>query len=246
MTTANNPIQDIWPPPYTIRFSKKAKYISFKITPQQGLEVIVPSFRKRFNILALLEERKIWIKKNLVLMQQTTSKKSTKQQLPKILSINAAQEIWHIAYIEADNKNIKIIEQKNYLTLYGKIEPVAVQAILIKWLKKYARHFFHLKLAHLSKKTSLTYQQLTIRNQQTLWGSCNTKQNISLNFKLLFLPMALANYVLLHELCHTKYLNHSNRFWHLLTQYDSNYTYHDRELKHGDQYVPQWVLNWSS
>jgi predicted metal-dependent hydrolase len=241
MPTTNSHSKDTWPPSYTIRLSKKAKYITLKITQETGLEVIIPSFRKRFNIPELLEERKKWIKKNLAIIQQAI-KQPAKQQLPKILPINAAQEIWHIIYVEEQNNNIKLIEKKPYLVLKGKITRNAIKTILIKWLKQYAKKFFTAKLRILSNKTTLTYQHLNIRGQQTLWGSCNTRHNISLNFKLLFLPAALANYVLLHELCHTKYLNHSDNYWRLLEQYDNNYMHHDQELKIGDQYVPRWIL----
>ena len=233
-----------WPPPYKIRLSLKAKHIHLKITVATGLEVVIPSFRKRCNISALLEERKDWIEKNLGLMQQVVPKKSTALQLPKILPLNALHEIWHVSYIEAVNKTTKLLEKADHhLTFYGQINPNIIQKLLIVWLKQHAKKSFAAKLASLSEKTSLAYKQLSIRGQKTLWGSCNTKQNISLNFKLLFLPASIFNYVLLHELCHLKHLNHSYKFWHLLAQYDSNYLYHDKELKKGDQYVPQWILN---
>lgn len=243
MSTINSKFQDIWPPPYTIRFSKKAKYITLKVTAEIGLEIIVPSFRKRFNISKLLEEKDSWIKKNLADIQQAIQQ-STKQQLPKILPLNAIQEIWHITYIDADNNNLKLTEKDHQLILQGKINPISTQEILIKWLKQYAKKKLSIKLTSISNKTNLNFQRLNIRGQQTLWGSCSSKHHISLNFKLLFLPVALANYVLLHELCHTKYLNHSNNYWCLLKQYDNNYQHHEQALKNGDLYIPRWILNW--
>ncbi len=236
-----------WPPPYKIRMSHKAKYIHLRITPTTGLEIVVPSCRKRFNIPMLLEERRAWIEKNLKLMQQSAQNKSTAHQLPKILPLNAIHEIWQISYIETNSKNTKFLEKANYhLTIYGELKASIIQALLINWLKKRAKKVFSTKLAAFSNKIIMPYQNLTIRGQKTLWGSCNAKRNISLNFKLLFLPASVFNYVLLHELCHTKYLNHSNKFWDLLAQYDNNYLSHDKELKNGDQYVPQWILNYSN
>jgi len=234
---------NIWPPPYTIRLSNKAKYIHLRITPVAGLEIVIPHFRKRFNVLALLEERRSWIEKHLVPIQQTVPVKSTINQLPKILPLNAIHEIWQISYLETNNKNIKLLEKPGYhLTCHGQLNAKIIQILLINWLKKHAAKKFAIKLESLSNKTSISYKNLTVRGQKTLWGSCNTKQNISLNFKLLFLPSSVFNHVLLHELCHIKHLNHSNKFWHLLAQYDNNSLEHNKELKHGDQYVPQWVL----
>ena len=51
----------------------------------------------------------------------------------------------------------------------------------------------------------------------------------------------MVKYVLLHELCHTKYLNHSKNFWKLLAKYDDYYLEHDKELKNAEHYLPQWL-----
>ena len=72
------------------------------------------------------------------------------------------------------------------------------------------------RLQELSRLTGLDYNRVFIKNQKTLWGSCSSKKNINLNIKLLSLPQHLQDYVIIHELVHTKELNHSPRFWNLL------------------------------
>lgn len=78
-------------------------------------------------------------------------------------------------------------------------------------------HFAKEKLAkrteELAKEHGFTYNRLTIRNQKTLWGSCSGKNNLSLNMKLARLTDDLADYVILHELLHTRIKNHSKQFW---------------------------------
>ena len=69
------------------------------------------------------------------------------------------------------------------------------------------------RLRHLAKKYGFTYNRVFIRNQKTRWGSCSHKNNISLNMKLVKLPDELMDYVILHELAHTRFKNHSNDFW---------------------------------
>lgn len=235
-----------WPPPYQIRFSRKAKYIQFKITSAAGLEIVIPYLKTRVNIPALLAEKRSWLEQHLAHSQQAVPAKATTEQLPKILPLNAIAEIWQISYVETKTKSIKLLEQPGYhLTCYGRLNASVIQTRLINWLKKYAAQKFAGKLASLSHKTAITYKKLAVRGQKTLWGSCSAQHNISLNFKLLFLPASSFNYVLLHELCHIKHLNHANKFWQLLTEYDSNALAHDQALKHGDQYVPQWVLNFA-
>jgi len=69
------------------------------------------------------------------------------------------------------------------------------------------------RLNQLAGKYGFTYNRLFIRNQRTRWGTCSSRNNISLNINLLRLPQELQDYVMLHELAHTKHKNHSRDFW---------------------------------
>ncbi len=75
------------------------------------------------------------------------------------------------------------------------------------------------RLEHFSEKHNLPYIRAAFRRQKTRWGSCSGKNNINLNVKIAFLPEELQNYVLLHELVHTKVKNHSKSFWTELDKY---------------------------
>ena len=72
------------------------------------------------------------------------------------------------------------------------------------------------RLQELSQEHNFSYNRLTIRNQKTRWGSCSTKNNISLNIKLALLPDELRDLVLVHELIHTEIKNHGPKFWQKL------------------------------
>ena len=74
----------------------------------------------------------------------------------------------------------------------------------------------------LANRYRFTYNKVTIRNQKTRWGSCSHKNNISLNMKLVMLPEELMDYVILHELVHTRIHNHSGKFWTELDNYVGN------------------------
>ena len=75
------------------------------------------------------------------------------------------------------------------------------------------------RLKQLAAKHGFTYNRIFLRNQQTRWGSCSHKNNISLNVKLVVLPDELIDYVVLHELVHTRIHNHNKRFWSELDKY---------------------------
>ncbi len=78
------------------------------------------------------------------------------------------------------------------------------------------------RLEYLAEKYGFTYNRVFIRNQKTRWGSCSHKNNISLNIRILSLPEELGDYVILHELTHTRVKNHSNVFWAELDKYVMN------------------------
>lgn len=85
-------------------------------------------------------------------------------------------------------------------------------------LRRSAKCILPPRLAELSRINGLPYTDVKINSSQGRWGSCSAKKNINLSFYLLLLPVRLIDYVLLHELCHTKEMNHGERFWTLLNQ----------------------------
>ena len=75
------------------------------------------------------------------------------------------------------------------------------------------------RLDALCKQNGLTYNRVFVKNQKTRWGSCSAKNNINLNVNLVRLSEELIDYVILHELVHTKIKNHSKLFWEELSRY---------------------------
>ncbi|HNV12634.1 MAG TPA: DUF45 domain-containing protein [bacterium] len=83
--------------------------------------------------------------------------------------------------------------------------------------KKNAYIFIENKIKELNKVYNFKYSKISIRNQKTRWGSCSRCGNLNFSYKLIFLPEKLANYVIVHELCHLKEFNHSLAFWNLVS-----------------------------
>ena len=102
---------------------------------------------------------------------------------------------------------------------------------LPKISKEEARERLGKRLSYLAKKHKFQYNRVSIRNQKTRWGSCSSKNNISLNMKLLHLPDQLIDYILLHELVHTRVKNHSQDFWNELETVVPNARTVDRQLR---------------
>ena len=75
------------------------------------------------------------------------------------------------------------------------------------------------------------FNKINIRNQRTRWGSCSKKGNLNFNYKITLLPQQLADYIIVHELCHLGEFNHSKKFWNLVAKIIPNYQEMKNELK---------------
>ncbi|MCH8495110.1 MAG: M48 family metallopeptidase [Balneolales bacterium] len=84
------------------------------------------------------------------------------------------------------------------------------------FLKELARQQLPIEFEILSQKLGFKWERLFIRSQKTKWGTCSSKGNISLNWRLIKCPQHIREYIMIHELCHTVHLNHSKEFWDLV------------------------------
>jgi len=79
------------------------------------------------------------------------------------------------------------------------------------------------RIAHFNQSGEFPVGKVFIKNQKTRWGSCSGKRNLNFNYKLLFLPENLRDYIIIHELCHLKEMNHSKNFWTLVSTHVPDY-----------------------
>ena len=89
--------------------------------------------------------------------------------------------------------------------------------------KEQARALIQSRLVHLNQSYQLIYHRVAIRDQRRCWGSCSSKGNLNFSYKLLFLPPCLRDYIIVHELCHLRVLNHSSDFWSVVAEVMPDY-----------------------
>ncbi|MDE2399946.1 MAG: M48 family metallopeptidase [Patescibacteria group bacterium] len=97
--------------------------------------------------------------------------------------------------------------------------------------KETARALVHQRITELNTHYNFKISRVAIRDTKTRWGSCSKGGNLNFNYKILFLPPHIADYIIVHELCHLKEFNHSVNFWSLVAEVAPNHKAIRRELK---------------
>lgn len=231
-------------PDYQVRESARARHVSLKVSFQGTLEVVVPSGFDPKEIPDILEKRRSWITKTLkrIETQRDTLPAEHAAAKPANLILQACKETWQVLYQQSRGTTVTLTQSNpQELMLQGPIEDAACQDLLRRWLQRKARADLAPWLQKLSQKCDLAYSRMSVRGQTSRWGSCSSNQSISLNYKLLFLPPALVDYVLIHELCHTVHMNHSKAFWQLVKQYCPECDRAKVDLKKAWQFIPEWI-----
>lgn len=114
---------------------------------------------------------------------------------------------------------------------------------LEKRYRNAARTQFEQRCAFYRAFTGGSYSSITVRDQKTRWGSCSSRGTLSFNYRLIFAPPAVLDYVVVHELCHLTHMNHSKEFWNLVGSVMPDYKKHRKWLKeHGRELTLEYYL----
>ena len=216
---------------WKIRVSPRARYAKLQIKPYGGLEVVIPTRFPRHQVPQLVDKHADWIRRQLA--KQAALCESI--ELPRQINLAFDQSTTRVAYANtsADCGAHLHIAATDY---HGSVK------MLRAWLRKKAWSDFPTMLESVALRTGLGYRKLGIRSQKTRWGSCSIRGNINLNDQLLFLPRATVEYLMIHELCHTRHLNHSRAFWDLVEVHCPGFRQHERQLKQAKHIIPQWFI----
>lgn len=214
--------------PYLIRRSSRSRRIYLSIDEYNQALVTVPARASIKAALVFLDQCGDWL---VAQMAKTTRPKTILEFLrdhPKF-SINGAVCSVEFAFTNRCPFCEYDQETNNVVLRY---DPHVVQEARIKEaLKKFAKTCLAERLAYLCDLKGIDGpSRVTVRDQSSRWGSCSSSRGISLNWRLILLPVHLQDYVILHELAHLKEMNHSKSFWNLLTTYDSKTKLHDKQL----------------
>ncbi len=197
-------MSDFCPIPDEIRRSSR-KTLSIEVTADGRLVVHAPRFMLRGTIDHFLTEKADWIAKK----QQAAAKEQT--MLPPITD----GAVWQIGdssvRFRLESGLPCAVWNAQTAELYLPTENA--KAALITWLKAQALPFLTQQTQAWAAKMGVRVAAVKISNAKTQWGSCNSKGVVHLHWALICCPRALMDYVIVHELCHRRYMDHSPRFW---------------------------------
>jgi predicted metal-dependent hydrolase len=232
-------------PNYTVRESPRTKHVQLSLSLQDGLVVVVPKGFERRRIPNLLQKKRRWLvnASERIEEQRKLLESEPPGVLPERLALQGIGEEWTIKYRPKKSPQVKAVELPgNRLLVSGDTANIEIcRAALRRWLIRKAHEQINPWLSRLAKEYGFKYGRILVRSQRTRWGSCSRRTTISLNLKLLFIPQDLAQYVLMHELVHTVHLNHSQKFWALLTRYEPDCAKKEKALRSAGRLVPEWI-----
>ena len=97
--------------------------------------------------------------------------------------------------------------------------------------REQARALVYEKIEKINQVYNFSFGRVAIKNHRSCWGSCSKKGNLNFNYKIIFLPERLAEYIVAHELCHLREFNHSKNFWNLVSRIFSDYKEIRKQIK---------------
>jgi predicted metal-dependent hydrolase len=232
-------------PAFNVRVSPKARHARLKVSAKDGLTVIVPKGFDQSRIPTILHRKRDWLTNVNERFEEQRKFLSPEPpgHVPDRITLRVIGEEWGIDYRRTDAVTVSCVARAgNRVLVFGDTDNSdAVKAALQRWLSRKAHEHLVPWARRLAQENNLDVRNLTVKSQRTRWASCSAGRTISLNLRLLFLPESLVRYVLLHELAHTKQMNHSARFWALVRGLEPDYERLDAELRTAWRLIPAWL-----
>lgn len=199
----------------------KRKTIAIKVSLDKGIEVRAPLMASNEDIDKVIKQNNKWIRETYErVITEGKEVRDRKYETGEKLYLLGEERELHV--IEASNCTISYIDekfimkmQKDILELPHKREAIG-KVLFEAYLRKVGKLYLEDRTRFLAKTYGFTINRITIKNVKTRWGSCSSKKNINFNLKLMMANKEAIDYVIIHELCHIKEMNHSQKFWDLV------------------------------
>jgi predicted metal-dependent hydrolase len=209
--------------PYDIKLNPRLKYMRVEISAS-GMTVSVPGKAYFCRIEEFLRCREAWIYEHY----KKYLDEGSNGRCDFETALYRGRECSVVIH-DTDKKRVKVKFDGEKFEVYierameGQTRVSAVRDALEALYRKMARDIVDEKLKTLSRIIGVSYNNFRIKDHKTRWGSCSGKGNLNFNWRLVLVPDWVMDYVIVHELCHLKFMNHSKDFWNMVSLYMPNY-----------------------
>jgi hypothetical protein len=222
--------------PFAVRVSPRARRLTARVYVGGRVEIVVPVGVNAHAVRDFVQRFTPWIDRKVAAMQSFAA---PSEPVPACIGFAFTGEIFAVEWCKGATRRLAQVQDR--ITLQAADEQGA-RALLQSWLKRAAYERLAPRLMQLAQELNCPVARVSIRSQRTRWGSCSTRGTVSLNCSLLFLTWEVVRYLFVHELAHTKHMNHSASFWRLVQKFEPDYRRLDRDLLAGWRTVPGWVF----
>jgi predicted metal-dependent hydrolase len=200
------------------------------------VEIVVPVGVNAHTVRDFVQRFTPWIDRKVAAMQSFAA---PSEPVPPIVDFAFTNERFAVEWRRGAKRGL--VQKQDRVEVTAADERGA-RGLLRAWLKRAAYERLAPALLHLAQDLGCSVARVSIRCQRTRWGSCSTRGTVSLNCSLVFLSPEVVRYLFVHELAHTKHMNHSAHFWNLVEKIEPDYRRLDRALLAGWRTVPGWVF----
>ncbi len=205
---------------YEMQKYESARNIKIKINKEGIIKVSLPNYIPFLMARKFVRNNREWITKKI---------DALKFQKNKYYYLGNNIDLIKKEYI--NNKNLKYILENNKLIVQKNInDEFSDDDLFFEWLKIQAENYIPNRVQKLANQYNFEYKKLQLKNLNSRWGSCSIKKILSFNIKLMYFNHKVIDYVIVHELCHLKEMNHSAKFWKLVQNIIPNYNIYRKEL----------------
>ena len=223
--------------PVRVRISTRARRVRLRVLPPGTVEVVGPPGFSTRRVPALLREHAAWLQRHLR-QAQAHGAGPEQAEPPLTVQLPALGRHWSVSYRDGASRGVCRECGDGGLQVSFAED---WRSPLLRWVSRKGREALVPWLEQVSAEIGLPFAGVSIRAPKTRWGSCSSRRRINLNCRLLFLPPELVHYLLVHELCHTRHMNHSARYWALVAHHLPEYRELDRRLRSASRQVPDWA-----
>lgn len=206
---------------YRVRRSDRARRVRVSVDAQLGVEVVLPRRSPESAAAAAVVELRPWIERRLAEGREVRAALAARGATVPYLGTALA--------LRPELGRMRAHRRDDVLLVPAGEDDA--RAALERWYRRAARAEITPRLDAAAAALGVGYSSLTIRNQRTRWGSCSSSGAMSFNWRLLLAPEAVLDYVVWHEACHLRVMDHTSRFWSLVADHCPEYREHRRWLR---------------